>query len=121
MHSFNSKHGEALDDKNLQPDSMSDSKSMHKVNINKKCTEMLTRMDNFKVNEETQEIFVIDDYGMHVMFDCALDDQVNLDTQLLKIGTFFIRKNENDFDIKIFEMTDRFQLVEDLYNWEFAF
>ena len=73
MHSFNSKHGEALDDKDLQPD-MTDSKSIHKVNINKKCTEMLTRMDNFKVNEETQEIFVIDDYGMHVMFDCALDD-----------------------------------------------
>jgi hypothetical protein len=40
---------------------------------------MFTRMDNFKVDEETEEIFVIDDFGMYVMFDCSLDDMVQLD------------------------------------------
>jgi hypothetical protein len=33
-------------------------------------------MDNFMVKEETKEIYVIDDYGMYIMFDSALGDMV---------------------------------------------
>ena len=67
-------------------------------------------MDTFNVNEETKEIFVIDDYGMHIMYDCTLEDMVNLDVEMLKIGTYFIRKNETSFDFTAFKfpIVDRF-------------
>lgn len=58
----------------------------------------MTRIDGFHINEETKEIFVIDDYGMYIMYDCALDDMANLDEELLKIGTYYIKKNEDQFD-----------------------
>lgn len=96
---FHSKYGEPLDDKMLHNE-MSDSKSISKFHITRQSTLLLTRMDQFKVDEETREIFVIDDYGMNVMFDSSLDDMVSLDSQLLKIGTFFIRKNESDLDLR---------------------
>ncbi len=82
-----------MEEKGLQSD-LTDSKSTSKTHITKKSSQLLTRMDTFKIDEETKEIFVIDDFGMQVMFDCALDDIVNLDKELLKIGTFYIRKNE---------------------------
>lgn len=80
-------------------------------------------MDNYQVNEDTQEIFVIDDFGMNIMFDCSLDDMVSLDKELLKIGTFFVRKNESELDLSThtYPLTDRFQLLEDLYDCEFSF
>lgn len=40
-------------------------------------------MDNFRIDEATNEIFVIDDFGMNVMFDCALDDMAHLDNSIL--------------------------------------
>ncbi len=80
-------------------------------------------MDNFKVDENTQEIFVIDDFGMYIIFDCALDDMINLDKEMLKIGTYFVKKNDTELDMKnySFPMTDRFQLLEDLYECEFQY
>lgn len=33
-------------------------------------------MDAFRINEESKEIFVVDDFGMTVMFDSALEDMV---------------------------------------------
>jgi hypothetical protein len=28
------------------------------------------------------------------MYDCALDDMTNLDDELLRVGTYYVRKNE---------------------------
>lgn len=80
-------------------------------------------MDNFVVKEESKEIFVIDDYGMYIMFDCALGDMASLDTELLKIATFYTRKNEGEFEIKSqsFPLADRFQIMEDIYEGEFEY
>ena len=52
-------------------------------------------MDEIIVDEETREILVKDDFGMHIMYDCALDDLSNLDEDLLKTGTYYVRKNED--------------------------
>ena len=96
---FHSRYGEPKDDKFINADFI-DSKSINKFHLTKQSTLLLTRMDRFKINEETQEIIVIDDYGMNVMFDCSLEDMVALDSQLLKIGSYFVRKNEQEVDLK---------------------
>ncbi len=57
-------------------------------------------MDTIKVDSATKEIFIVDDYGMNLMFDCSLDDLINLDKELLKISTFYVKKTEADFDFK---------------------
>lgn len=119
---FHSRHGEPLDDKHLHSE-FYDSKSINKFHLTRQSTLLLTRMDTYKVTEATKEILVVDDYGMHVMFDCSLTDMVALDEQLLKIGTFFIRKNEQKIDLqeKNFPLVDRFQLLQDLYACELEY
>jgi hypothetical protein len=52
-------------------------------------------MDTVTIDEESEEIMVKDDYGMYIMYDGALDDMVNLDAEMLKIGTYFVKKNED--------------------------
>ncbi len=108
MPPFHSKHGEPVEDKGFQPD-FSTFKEAADIHITNKSAYLLTRMDTFKVNTETKEIFVIDDFGMHIMFDCSLDDMMNLDNQILKIATYFVRKTEADFDFNTltFPFTDR--------------
>lgn len=119
---FHSRHGEPREDKHLYSDYY-DSKSINKFHITKQSALLLTRMDTYKVTESIKEILVIDDYGMHVMFDCSLADMVALDEQLLKIGTFFVRKNELELDLqsKNFPLVDRFQLIQDLYVCELEY
>lgn len=119
---FHSRHGEPLDDKHLYADYY-DSKSINKFHLTRQSTLLLTRMDTYRVTEATREILVVDDYGMHVMFDCSLADMVALDEQLLKVGTFFIRKNEQELDLRKtkFPLVDRFQLIQDLYEAELDF
>lgn len=93
------------------------------MHITKRSTTYLTRIDAYQINEETQELYVVDDFGMNVMYDCALDDLVNLDKELLKVGTYFIKKNENQFDFKqySFPLIDRFETLEDLLIQEFEY
>jgi len=57
-------------------------------------------MDTYKVDNETKEIFVVDDYGMNLMFDCSLDDMITLDKELLKISTYYVKKVEAEFDFR---------------------
>jgi hypothetical protein len=57
-------------------------------------------MDTIKVDSEKKEIYVVDDYGMYLMFDCSLDDMISLDKELLKISTFYVKKNEAEFDFR---------------------
>ncbi len=119
---YHSKHGEPLDDKFLQPD-FTDFKSTSKTHITNKSTYLLTRMDTYKVDNETKEIFVVDDYGMNLMFDCSLDDMITLDKELLKISTYYVKKVEAEFDFRTqqFPLVDRFQVLEDLYDYEFEY
>jgi hypothetical protein len=106
---YHCKNGEPLNDRFLHPD-FTDFKTTSKMHITNKSTYLLTRMDNFKVDRETQEIFVVDDYGMYVMFDCALEDMIQLDEEMIKIGTFYVKKHEAEFDFRTytFPLTDRF-------------
>ena len=122
MPPFHSKHGEPVDDKFLQPD-FTDFKSTSKMHITNKSTYLLTRMDTIKVDTEKKEIYVVDDYGMYLMFDCSLDDMNSLDKELLKISTYYVKKNEAEFDFRAhqFPMIDRFQVLEDLYDYEFQY
>jgi len=119
MPPFHSKHGESLEDRRLNPDN-TDTESASNVHITSRSYHLLTRMDTFKVDQATGEIFVIDDFGMHVMFDCSLEDMQTLDKHLLQIATYYVKKTEGHFDFGSYQypFCDRLQVLEDLYDCE---
>ena len=102
MPSFHSKHGEPMEERGFNPET-TDSENMSNIHITNRSSHLLTRMDTFKVDQSTGEIFVIDDYGMHVMFDCSLEDMTLLDLELLKIATYYVKRTEGNFDFGTFK------------------
>lgn len=65
------------------------------------------------MNEQIKEIDVIDDYGINIMYDASIHDMTQYEKQILQIGTYYIKKNENDFDFETFEfpLVDRFEVL----------
>ncbi len=62
-----------------------------------------------------------DDFGVLIMYECALQDLNVLETDLLKIGSFYINKHESLIDTeadKPYPLVDRLSLLEDLLGWE---
>jgi len=57
------------------------------------------------------------------MYDASLQDMSCLEDQLLKIGTYYIKKNEHDFDFDKFEyaLVDRIEVLEDLLEMELEY
>jgi len=83
----------------------------------------LNAIDEHRFDEAAKEVLVADDYGMLVMYDASLDDMLALDEELLKIGTYYTRKCEDEFDFKALEFpfVDRFDVLKDLLESEFEF
>lgn len=104
-----SKHGDPLEDRFFNPDDTR-FENASDIHITNRSSHLLTRMDTFKVDNASGEILIIDDYGMHVMFDCSLEDLVKIDSELLKIATYYVRKTETNFDFgtRQFPFCDRF-------------
>jgi hypothetical protein len=65
-----------------------------KVADNKKeeGKKLLGRIDEIFYNEKLEYYFVKDDFNEYIMFDCALLDMKSLETEVLKIGSFYINK-----------------------------
>ena len=66
-----------------------------------------------------------DDFGSYVMYDSALSDMVDLEGELVKIGSFFIGKYEF-YQAELPDSTpkasiDRLAMVEDLLEQESQF
>lgn len=122
MPSFHSKHGEPMEERGFNPEN-TNAENVSNVHITNRSSHLLTRMDTFKVDQQTEEIFVIDDYGMHVMYDCSLEDMSQLDSELLKIASYYVKRTEGSFNFSAFSypFCDRLQVLEDLYDCEQRF
>jgi hypothetical protein len=52
------------------------------------------RIEFIEINEEKKEVYVRDDFGIYIMYDCTLQDMKCLEDELCKIGSYFIHKGE---------------------------
>ena len=52
------------------------------------------RIDLIELNEDTKEVFVKDDFGIYILYDCALQDMKTLEDELCKIGSYYLNKSE---------------------------
>jgi len=88
--------------------------------ISEQSKDYLNRLDQYEIDEELQEIHVLDDFGVHVMYDASLEDMIQFEKHLLQVGTYFIRKTEHDFDFDKFEfaLVDRLEVLDDLLGLE---
>ena len=51
---------------------------------------LMGRVDHVEI--EGKEVFIKDDFGVYVMYDCSLHDMKTLEEELLRIGTYYINK-----------------------------
>jgi hypothetical protein len=77
-------------------------------------------VDQYTIDEVTQEIDVVDDFGINVMYDASVMDMITFEQELVQIATHFIKKTELDFDFERFEfgLVDRVEVLYDLMEWE---
>ena len=85
---------------------------------------LLGRADFICKHQQSGLWLVKDDFGVHVLYDAAFVDMRSLETEMLKLGSFFINKLEPvvDTDIRnIYPSADRLAIVEQLVECEAVF
>lgn len=55
---------------------------------------LLGRVDHVEIGIKKREVFIKDDFGIYILYDCAMEDMKNLEDELLKVGSYFIAKHE---------------------------
>lgn len=50
--------------------------------------------DRVVVDQATKQIFVLNEYGMKVVYEEAIQDLAELEEEMIKIGSFFINNYE---------------------------
>lgn len=78
---------------------------------------LLGRVDHYEINEKNKQVFVKDDFGIYILYECAMQDMKDLEDELLKIGSYYIAKHEHLVNTecdKAYTLVDRITLLEDL-------
>ena len=78
-------------------------------------------MDNIYKDEKSGLNMVKDDFGVHVLYDAALADMRVMETEILKICSFYINKSEPllDNDIRnMYPAVDRLQILQEVMSLE---
>lgn len=88
------------------------------------AVKFMARVDHIEIEEAKQEVYVKDDFGIYVMYDCVLQDMKDLEEEILKIASYYIGKHEfliNTETEKPYPVIDRLTLLEDLLGKELDF
>ena len=75
-------------------------------------------------SEDGADVELVDDQGVRVMYDIVFNDMVDLEGELAKIGSYFIRKHEHIIDPELKEPNpalDRGEVVAQLLEMEQQF
>lgn len=82
------------------------------------------RIDHIELNENQEEVYVKDDFGVYILYDCVLQDMKGLEEELIKICSFYINKAEVLQDVhteKPQPSRDRLEVLSDLLQFESTF
>lgn len=55
---------------------------------------MITLRDRIHVDLETREVYVTNEFGSRIIYYEALNDLVEIENELVKIGSFYINQHE---------------------------
>jgi len=82
---------------------------------------LLGRADKIFQHEQTGLNLVKDDFGVCLLYDAALADMGSMETEILKICSFYINKAEPllDKDLKnIYPAVDRLKILDEALEFE---
>lgn len=65
-----------------------------KKNYNQDARKLIGKQDKIEILESEMDIIVSDEYGINIIYEEALNDMLELEEELVKIGTYFIQKHE---------------------------
>lgn len=60
----------------------------------KRMQSLLNKRDRVHVDFQTQEVYVTNEFGMRILYHEALNDMMQIEEELIKIGSYFINKYE---------------------------
>lgn len=76
---------------------------------------------NRKFNKSKTDVEIVDEFGVSIMYDAVLNDLVDLEKELQKIGSYFIKQHEMIVDAEVKEPSvaiDRGEVTQDLLEME---
>ena len=52
------------------------------------------RIDHIELNEQKQEVYIKDDFGVYIMYDCVMQDMKSMEQEILKITSYYVNRAE---------------------------
>ena len=62
--------------------------------VSEKSLKLMGRIDKVELNEEKEEVYIKDDFGVYIIYDCVLQDMKGIEDELIKIASYYISKSE---------------------------
>ena len=92
--------------------------------ISEKSLKLMGRIDRVEIDEKLEEVYIKDDFGVYILYDCVLQDMKGLEDELIKIGSYYLSKSEvlqDPHSEKPIPCKDRLELLDDLLTCESKF
>ncbi len=96
--------------------------------ISDRSIKLMGRIDFVEINEAIQEVYVKDDFGIYIIYDCVLQDMKFVEQELVKVGSYYLHKSEALLDpdsqvggMRAYPYKDRLELVDDILKKEAEF
>ena len=80
---------------------------------------LMGRVETIELNEKLGEVYVKDDFGIYIIYDCVFQDMKYFEEDLCKVGSYFIKKAEKLLDPssggeRPFPARDRLEVIQDM-------
>lgn len=98
--------------------------SKKKGGISERSIKLMGRIDKIELDETLQEVYVKDDFGIYVLYDCCLQDMRVLEDNLCRIASYYLMNSEvlqDPHDDKPMPSKDRMEILDDILRNEAAF
>lgn len=92
---FHATHGEPLV---YMSEAEENDRKTETKNISEKSIKLMGRIDFVEINEILREVYIKDDFGIYILYDCVLQDMKFMEIELAKVGSYFLHKSESLID-----------------------
>lgn len=62
--------------------------------ITKQSLKLMGRIDHIELDEQLEEVYVKDDFGIYIIYDCVMQDMKCMEEEMIKICSYYINRAE---------------------------
>jgi hypothetical protein len=62
--------------------------------VSDQAVKLMNRIDFIEIIDSLEEVYIKDDFGIYIIYDCVLQDMKSIEDELCKVGSYFINKSE---------------------------